>query len=208
MIKVFIGGSRSISHLSFEVRERLDQIINKRLCVIIGDANGVDRSVQKYFQEHQYDMVEVFCMEGTCRNNVGNWPIRSVAVYGKKKDFSYYSIKDKVMAEEASIGFMIWDGKSRGTITNAFRLICQNKKVVVYTMPLKQFSDLKAKTDWEKFLSSSGNEIRESIEKAALLEERNRQEPVQLDLFSTNKHVADMERRTRRSGGPGRSAGR
>ncbi|HLP47954.1 MAG TPA: hypothetical protein VK469_18565 [Candidatus Kapabacteria bacterium] len=39
--------------------------------------------------------------------------------------------KDKVMADEATVGFMIWDGKSIGTLTNVFRLISQNKKVII-----------------------------------------------------------------------------
>lgn len=208
MMKVFIGGSRKVSRLSIEVQRRLDQIIDKRLAVIIGDANGVDRAVQQYFRERQYDQVEVFCMEGACRNNVGNWPIRSITAPSKKKDFSYYSTKDKAMAEEASVGFMIWDGKSIGTLTNVFRLICQNKKAVIYTAPLKQFSDLKDKADWNTFLSSSRNELREEIEKAAFTEERKHQMPVQLDLFPNNNEIASVERRTRRSSGPAKSAGR
>ncbi|HLP58792.1 MAG TPA: hypothetical protein VK186_08185, partial [Candidatus Deferrimicrobium sp.] len=110
----------------------------KGLFVLIGDANGVDKTVQQYFQEHNYNLVEVFCMEGACRN-IGGWPTRSISALSSKKDFSYYSSKDKVMADEASVGFMIWDGKSIGTLTNVFRLISQNKKVVIYTVPAKQF---------------------------------------------------------------------
>jgi hypothetical protein len=195
-MKVFIGGSRKVSRLSAEVRRRLDQVIDKRLHVIIGDANGVDRAVQQYFQKRQYDQVEVFCMEGTCRNNLGNWPIRSVSAPSKRKDFSYYSTKDRTMAEEASVGFMIWDGKSIGTLTNVFRLICQNKKVVIYIASSKQFSDLKDKADWHIFLSPSWNDLRERIEKAALAEERKHLTPVQLGLFSTNNQVASEDLRT------------
>ncbi len=208
MMKVFIGGSRKVSRLSTEVRRRLDQMIDKRLPVIIGDANGVDRAVQQYFQERQYDQVEVFCMGGACRNNLGNWPIRSVSAHSKRKDFSYYSTKDQAMAEEASFGFMIWDGKSIGTLTNVYRLICQNKKVVIFTASLKRFSELKDKAAWDTFVSSSWDELREQIEKAVVAEERKHQTPVQLDLFSTNHQIASGERRTRRSSGPAKSAGR
>lgn len=36
------------------------------------------------------------------------------------------------MANEADYGFMIWDGKSRGTLNNTINLVAQNKKVPVY----------------------------------------------------------------------------
>lgn len=161
MIKVFIGGSRKVTHLSPEVRKRLDRIIKKGHPVLIGDANGADKAVQEYFKEHNYNRIEVFCMEGVCRNNLGDWPTRSISARSSKKDFNYYSSKDKIMADEASIGFMIWDGKSMGTLTNVFRIISQNKKVVIYTVPLKKFSNLKNKEDLDVFLSSSGNDLRQ-----------------------------------------------
>jgi len=126
-------------------------------------------------------------MEGVCRNNVGGWPTRSISALNRKRDFSYYSSKDRVMADEASVGFMIWDGKSKGTLTSVFRLISQNKKVVIYTAPSKQFSDLKNKADWDVFLSSSGNDLRKQVERGAFIEGRKRQSPVQLNLFSANR---------------------
>lgn len=187
MSKVFIGGSRKVTQLSPEVQQRLDRIIKRGYPVLIGDANGADKAVQKYFQEHNYNKVEVFCMEGVCRNNIGGWPSRSITARSSKKDFSYYSSKDKIMADEASIGFMIWDGKSIGTLANVFRLISQSKKVVIYTVPLKKFSDLKNKADLDVFLSSSGNDLRKQVEKESVIEARTHQTPIQLNLFPTNR---------------------
>jgi hypothetical protein len=187
MIKVFIGGSRKVSRLSAEVRQRLDRIISKGLPVLIGDANGVDKAVQQYFQERNYNQVEVFCMEGVCRNNLGGWPTRSISTLNSKRDFSYYSTKDKVMADEASVGFMIWDGKSIGTLANVFRLISQNKKVVLYTVTSKQFLNLKDKADWDVFLSPAGNELRKKVERYAFIEGGQHQKPIQLNLFSTDR---------------------
>lgn len=187
MIKVFIGGSRKIIYLSPEVQQRLDRIIKKGHPVLIGDANGVDKAVQKYFKERNYNKIEVFCMEGVCRNNLGGWPIRSISVRTSKKDFSYYSSKDKEMANEASIGFMIWDGKSIGTLANVFRLISQKKKVVIYTVPFKRFSDLKNKAELDAFLSKLGNDLPKKIERKAFIEDQNCQTPTQLNLFSTNR---------------------
>ncbi|HMD83438.1 MAG TPA: hypothetical protein VKO18_01915 [Terriglobia bacterium] len=152
MMKVFIGGSRRVSRLDERVKGRLDEIIRKQLPVIIGDANGADRAVQDYFHQRAYEQVEVFCTEGRCRNNVGNWRIRPVpAPAGGKHDFEYYAAKDRLMAEEGSIGFMLWDGKSRGTLANVLRLMEQGKKVVVYLAPSKQFTTLRNMSDWVQF---------------------------------------------------------
>ena len=152
MMRVFIGGSRRVSRLDEQVKGRLDEIIRKQLPVIIGDANGADRAVQDYFRQQAYGQVEVFCTGGRCRNNAGNWKIRPVpAPAGGKHDFEYYAAKDRLMADEGSIGFMLWDGKSRGTLSNVLRLIEQGKKVVVYLAPTKQFTTLRDMRDWDAF---------------------------------------------------------
>ena len=90
MTKVFIGGSRRISRLDAEVKRRIDRMIEKRLPVIVGDANGADKAVQDYLRTKDYDLVEVFCSGDSCRNNRGGWPTRTVPVPsgGKRKDFS------------------------------------------------------------------------------------------------------------------------
>jgi len=167
-MKVFIGGSRTIKCLAVAVRQRLNRIIERQLSVVIGDAYGVDRAVQEYFKNRHYPQVEVFCMAGGCRNNVGSWPICFIAAPSTKKDFRYYSTKDQAMADEATVGFMIWDGKSIGTLANVFRLISQCKKVVVYTVPTSRFTDLKNLADWESFIPPHGNNLRERIEKTII----------------------------------------
>ncbi|MFA6471998.1 MAG: putative addiction module antidote protein, partial [Candidatus Latescibacterota bacterium] len=150
MIKVFIGGSRNITNLTDELRTRIDRIIENRYPILIGDANGADKAVQQYLKNRQYDLVEIFFIEGYCRNNVGNWPERAIPAPDGKKDFKYYEAKDKVMAEEASIGLMIWDGKSLGTLMNACRLIDKQKKVVMYVAPRKEYITLQTNDDLEK----------------------------------------------------------
>lgn len=163
MIKVFIGGSRKVSNLTVELRKRIDRIIDNRYPVLIGDANGADKAVQQYLKSRKYDLVEIFCIEEYCRNNVGNWPVRAIPAPHGKKDFRYYEAKDKVMAQEASIGLMIWDGKSLGTLMNACRLIEQQKKVVVYVAPRKEYINLITSSDLEKLISNSGNDLRLQI---------------------------------------------
>jgi len=163
MTKVFIGGSRRISRLNVEVRRRIDRIIEQGFAVVVGDANGADKAVQKYLQSRGYEKVEVFCSGGECRNNLGRWPVRAVASLQARKDFDYYAAKDEQMAQEASVGFMIWDGKSAGTLANAARLLRQNKKVVVYATPAKRFLTLKEETEWEHLASTCGRDLREKV---------------------------------------------
>ena len=167
MTKVFIGGSRRVSRLNADVQRRIDRIIEQGFPVFVGDANGADKAVQKYLQSRGYEAVEVFCSGGECRNNVGNWPVRAVGVPQARRDFAYYAAKDERMAQEASIGLMIWDGKSAGTLANAARLLRQDKKVVVYATPAKRFLTLKTEADWERLVSGCARDVREKVLRAA-----------------------------------------
>jgi hypothetical protein len=91
---VFVAGSRALSRLNPQLRERLDNIIRQNLTVLIGDANGADKAAQGYLAKRAYRQVVVYCME-VCRNNVGKGPIRShTAESGAKRDRHYYGIKD------------------------------------------------------------------------------------------------------------------
>ncbi len=82
----------------------------------------------------------MFCITGNCRNNLGHWPTREIAVAsGARRDFAFYATKDCAMGSDADYGFMLWDGKSRGTLTNIDDLVAQSKPVVVYVAPEKTF---------------------------------------------------------------------
>lgn len=153
MNKIFIGGSRKISRLSKDVLKRIDNIINNNLTVLVGDANGVDKCVQKYLFQRNYRNVIVFCTGFICRNNVGGWETRNVEVNGKAKGFDFHTIKDMEMAKESSHGFMIWDAKSRGTLNNIINLLKENKAVLVYFTPDKSFYKIKDSADLAGLLS-------------------------------------------------------
>jgi len=159
MKRVFAGGSRRITRLNADVRHRLDQIIQRQLCVLIGDANGADKAIQKYLSDCQYPNVVVFCTGGECRNNVGGWPLRSVDPPHRVKDFAYFTEKDAAMAREAEFGLMLWDGKSSGTMVNVARLVSTGKPVVLYVSPAKAFYTLKTPTDLKSVLSTSPRDV-------------------------------------------------
>jgi hypothetical protein len=132
--KVFIAGSRNISWLNDDIKRRVDNIIDKSLTVIVGDANGADKAIQQYLKNKNYKNVTIFCMEGGCRNNIGGWPTRIIkAANPHRRDFAYYSTKDKAMAAEADYGLMLWDGQSRGTLTNVVNLLQNGIPVVIHT---------------------------------------------------------------------------
>jgi hypothetical protein len=152
--KIFIAGSRRLSRLSPDVRRRIDNIVGKAFTVIVGDANGVDKAVQRYLSSRHYANVIVFCMEGGCRNNLGDWPTRAIqAVDPGRRDFAYYSTKDRAMAAEADYGLMLWDGHSRGTLTNIVHLVRQGKPVVVYTASDQSFHTVRQSDQLTEMLS-------------------------------------------------------
>jgi hypothetical protein len=151
MTTVFIGGSRQLSRLSPDACQRIDRIIENKFPIIVGDANGIDKAVQQYLLSKLYPLVEVFCSGEKCRNNLGDWPVRTIQTYRQRKDFNFYAAKDRQMAIDASAGLMIWDGKSKGTLLNVVRLLRQQKSVELYEAPLHRFWELRNQNDWVQF---------------------------------------------------------
>ncbi|VXD15488.1 hypothetical protein [Planktothrix paucivesiculata] len=113
-ITVAISGSRSITILNPESLTRINKIIELNYEILIGDAPGVDLLVQTYLDSVNYDNVQVWFAFSTLRNNVGNWG--TVKVQGS------YSLRDKLMHQQADFGLAIWDGKSPGTKRNIQQL--------------------------------------------------------------------------------------
>jgi hypothetical protein len=150
---VFVAGSRQISRLPAEVRARLDTMIEKGFQILVGDANGADKAVQRYLADKSYPNVLVHCMKDHCRNNVGSWPTRQIAAPAGVRGFEYYSLKDLAMAEAAEYGLMLWDGKSKGTINNVLTLARREKPVVVYVAPSKAFQTVRGLNDLTDLLA-------------------------------------------------------
>ena len=165
MSKVFVGGSRRIIRLHPEVALRLDQMLANKASILVGDANGADKSVQHYLKTKEYRDVEVFCSGDECRNNLGDWPLRRVAVDSRKRDFDFYAAKDQLMSREADSGLMIWDGKSAGTLMNAFRLVRQGKRVSIFEAQQNRFQELRSESEWKDFFSGCSDEVKRRIEK-------------------------------------------
>ena len=89
MTTVFLGGSRRIARLSAPIRHRLDRIIEKGFRVVVGDANGADKAIQRHLDARRYGNVQVFCTGGICRNNIGAWDVRSVESGSQARGFDF-----------------------------------------------------------------------------------------------------------------------
>lgn len=134
-MKIFIAGARSITSLDDNVQKKLMSIYNKNYNVFVGDCYGIDTAVQNFFMKLRYKNVTVYASNGKARNNVGSWKVENIHVNNSIKGFDFYKQKDETMAKNADYGFMVWDGKSRGTLNNIINLINDDKKVVVYISP-------------------------------------------------------------------------
>jgi hypothetical protein len=171
MNTVFIGGSRHVSRLPPEVKKRLDNVIGSGHKVIIGDANGADKAVQKHFHEAAYEKVTVFCSGEKYRNNLGQWNTHFVQPLKGVKGFQFYAAKDREMAREADFGLMIWDGKSAGTILNVMRLVRAGKIVVLFIIHEKRVLNFKTPTDFDIFISQCSDDLRNDLRERATPEE-------------------------------------
>lgn len=185
MTSVFIGGSRRLARLSNAIRSRLENIVAQELDVLIGDANGIDKAVQEHLALVGYRKVTVYCMDERCRNNVGGWPTRNVRAERSKRDFAYYATKDAEMAKAASCGFMIWDGKSRGTLNNIANLLRANKKVAVYFSPQKSSTTIRSLADLRALIDKCPANDRRRLERDLLLP--SGRPPASQDLFAQRR---------------------
>lgn len=140
-MKVFLGGSRHISRLNERIRKRLEELVSRELDVLIGDANGADKAMQRFFADQGYSRVTVFFVGDAPRNNEGSWTTRRVEA-GRRKGFDFFAAKDEEMTRLADAGLMLWDGKSRGTLENARRLVSQGKAVALYSARSGRFQNV------------------------------------------------------------------
>ena len=51
--------------------------------MLVGDADGIDSSIQKYFALKLYKKVKIYASQGKVRNNYGSWNVEAVEVKEK-----------------------------------------------------------------------------------------------------------------------------
>jgi len=184
MKNIFVSGSINIKKLDSKVIERLKNIITSNLRVIVGDASGVDSSIQEYLKSNEVRSVIVYCSGDKPRNNIGHWDTKKVETFYKPGTRQFFTVKDKAMAADCDYGFMIWDGSSTGTLSNAIELVERNKVAVVYVSKAKQFLNIKNVQDIEtliKFMSETS--LKKADHKIGLFKKIESITSIQRDLF-------------------------
>lgn len=187
MEKVFVSGSLRIKHLDKKVVERLNNIISKKMQVIVGDADGVDSSIQHYLKDKEINAVVVYCSGERARNNLGFWTTHNIKTGYKIGSREFFTAKDKEMARDCDYGFMVWDAKSTGTLNNVIELLNYKKKSVVYINKVKEFISIKNVDDLQNlFRFMEPSSFKDADEKIGLRKKLNELKHVQNDMFVTD----------------------
>lgn len=184
MTKVFVSGSMKIKNLDDKVIDRLNNIIASKYSVIVGDADGVDSSIQEYLKQRGVSTVTVYCSGEKPRNNLGRWNTKSAVTTSQPGTRAYFTAKDKKMAADCDYGFMVWDARSTGTLSNAIELVERKKIALVYVNKAKQFLKVKDVQDLEKLLGfMSEMSLKKADEKIGLLRKVEGLKFSQHDMF-------------------------
>lgn len=186
MTKVFLSGSRHVSRLNKDVRQRMDNMIENGLSIVIGDANGADRAMQAHLAERQYRNVIVYFVGEAPRNNVGGWSERRVEGDPNLSGRDHYAQKDKHMSRLCDFGFVLWDGKSPGSVQNMFWLAAEGKKAVVYLVPEHHFHCLKTPDDVVDLLLKRDDDVLDELDKKIEL-------PASLKRANRRQHLLDLQ---------------
>jgi hypothetical protein len=171
MHKVFISGSMGIKNLDNNVQARINNIVESGYQVVVGDASGVDSSIQEYLVSKSMKLVIVYCSGDSPRNNLGNWPVSKIETDAPPGTRQFFTAKDLKMAEDCDYGLMVWDTKSTGTLSNAIELLKRNKLALVYVNKAKEFLKIKEVTDLEKLATYMSSSALEKADKKLKLKE-------------------------------------
>lgn len=172
MFKVFLSGSMRIKNFDKNVIDRLENIINSNYEILVGDADGVDSSMQEFLHLKNYQDVRVYCAGSQPRNNIGSWEVNYIQTLEKPGTRAFFTAKDLEMAKECDYGFMVWDTKSTGTLSNAIELLSEKKYSLVYVNKEKEFIKVKSIDDLEKLLSFMSPTSYEKADKKIRLREK------------------------------------
>ncbi len=172
MVKVFVSGSIGIKNLDDQVKARISNIVDSGYKIIVGDANGVDSSIQEYLTSTDSSSVSVYCSGTNPRNNLGGWPTQQVHTEASPGTRAFFTAKDKKMAQDCDYGLMVWDAKSTGTLSNALELVGNNKTALVYVNKAKEFLKIKEVADLENLVSYMSSTSFHKADKKLKLKEK------------------------------------
>ena len=136
--KIFISGSAVYqNNLPDMILKFLDVLIKNNKTFLIGDCYGVDTLVQEYLKSKNYKSVVIYHSGKTCRNNLNNWPQKSIISDKTGRDF--YTEKDIAMIKNADAGLAIWNGHSKGTYNNIKNMQLAGKTMAIFRLDENKF---------------------------------------------------------------------
>jgi hypothetical protein len=133
MSSVFISGSIAIKKLPQLVEMSLKKIIEQNIEVVVGDADGIDKTIQNYCKKMNYSNVTVYSIYSVPRNFIKGFKKKHISIsIDSKSEREKQRVKDEAMTIETDYSFIIWDGKSKGSYQNALRALDYQKKIRIY----------------------------------------------------------------------------
>lgn len=165
MTTVFIAGSIKIKNLHPRFINRITNIVNEDMNIVVGDANGADSSIQMELSRQQAKNVTVYCTGEGPRNNFGDWPVNRVYTSEKPGTRAFFTAKDISMASVADYGLMLWDTASTGTLSNVFQLLKNGKKSSVFIHKKEKFINVKTKDDISELVSEMSDRAKLQAER-------------------------------------------
>lgn len=197
MKNIFISGSMQIKNINKLVIERIENIINENFTVLVGDAKGVDSSIQEILVSKKYKKVKVYCAGNYPRNNIGGWGIETIQTEHKPNTRLYFTAKDIKMANNCDFGLMIWDSKSTGTLSNVLELLQQKKTSVVFVNKLKKFFTVSNINEFENLVSIMSDSAFNKADKKIKLQEKilsNKHKQLRLFPDSNKTHKKNTDK--------------
>ena len=71
-MKVFVGGSKTVTKLTDEAKLAIDELCADENSILIGDCFGADKLIQAYLVEREYRNVTIYVSGDKTRNNIGD----------------------------------------------------------------------------------------------------------------------------------------
>jgi len=170
--RVFISGSIAIKNINKLVIDYIESIIEQECSIFVGDSNGVDRLIQQILIDRDYKNIKVYCTGNYPRNNIGKWEIVSVYTSHKPNTRLYFTVKDLEMTKHCDYGFMVWDLKSVGTLSNVYELVKREKMSVVFVDEFKKFFTVSSLLEFKNLVAMMSRSDFNKADKKIQLKEK------------------------------------
>ena len=130
--KIFLGGSRTVCHLTEKVVLYLDLFMDENAHFLIGDSYGANLVLQTYLSSKGYKYVTVFSSGRKAAFNLGNWDECHVIGSGKRHHSPLHRENDSVMIDECSSALLLYERGALRMKRNMHALKCRGVPIFTY----------------------------------------------------------------------------